>query len=237
MIMGVFFFPMRFQLTFVLTVVFGAAWLRAEETWPFHARDDAFTADALLDLRSLNEKQSGEHGWVKLSADGNSFARGDGAPIRFWAVCADGWELQPDEMDRQCRFLAKMGVNLVRLHFVVASKDAGAGNASAPALRTAASIRSSGSNARAGSSSRCVATPIPTRTGVRGSMGSSLRSIRLAAPSPPRGATPTTFSSGSSMHEQFPTRVRRADRGGSGSAREDQRAATASRSTDRRTTA
>ena len=96
----------------------------AAETWDFVApKDDTFTADALLDLRSLNEKQSGESGFVKLSPDGNSFARGDGQPIRFWAVGADGWMMKPEEMDRQCRWLAKLGVNLVRLHFIVASKD------------------------------------------------------------------------------------------------------------------
>ncbi len=89
------------------------------ETWDFSAKPDPFTADALLDLRSLNEKQSGESGFVKLSADGNSFVTGNGQPIRFWAVGADGYTLQPDEMDRQCRWLAKMGVNLVRLHFNV----------------------------------------------------------------------------------------------------------------------
>ena len=77
----------------------------------------------LLDLRGLNEAQSGAQGFVRKSADGNSFVRGDGAPLRFWAVGADPVNLKPEEMDRQCQWLAKMGVNLVRLHFVVASKD------------------------------------------------------------------------------------------------------------------
>jgi len=94
-----------------------------EQTWAFRQPgDDPFSADALLDLRSLNEKQSGETGFVRLSADGNSFVRGDGQSVRFWAVGADGWTLTPEEMDRQCRWLAKMGVNLVRLHFIVAAK-------------------------------------------------------------------------------------------------------------------
>lgn len=106
-----------------LASIVPAASLRADDTWPFVARDDAFTSDALLDLRSLNEGRSGEHGFIKISADGNSFVRGDGQPIRFWAVGADGWTLKPEEMDRQCRFLAKMGVNLARLHFIIASKD------------------------------------------------------------------------------------------------------------------
>ena len=32
-----------------------------------------------------NEKTAGENGLIKLSADGMSFVRGDGQPIRFWA--------------------------------------------------------------------------------------------------------------------------------------------------------
>jgi hypothetical protein len=97
--------------------------LLAEETWPFRAeKHDPFSPDALLDLRSLNEKQSGEHGFIRRSPDGNSFVRGDGQAIRFWAVGSDGWTLTPEEMGRQCRWLAKMGVNLVRLHFVAAAK-------------------------------------------------------------------------------------------------------------------
>jgi len=93
------------------------------DTWDFTVKPDPFSPDALLDLRSLNEKQSGETGFVRLSADGNSLVRGDGQPIRFWGVGADGATLTPEEMDRQCRWLAKMGVNLVRLHFTVASKE------------------------------------------------------------------------------------------------------------------
>jgi hypothetical protein len=104
------------------TLLLATHLVAAEETWPFAAKPDDFSPDALLDLRALNEKQSGEHGFIKLSADGNSFVRGDGEPIRFWAVGSDGWTLTPEEMDRQCRWLAKMGVNLVRLHFVAAAK-------------------------------------------------------------------------------------------------------------------
>ena len=35
---------------------------------------------------ALNEKTAGEHGFIKLSPDGDSFVRGDGQPMRFWAA-------------------------------------------------------------------------------------------------------------------------------------------------------
>ena len=47
----------------------------------------------MLDLRYLNEKAAGEHGFIRLSPDGNSFVRGDGQPIRFWAASPG---LQPE---------------------------------------------------------------------------------------------------------------------------------------------
>jgi hypothetical protein len=94
-------------------------------TWAFEPKPDPFDDSALLDLRSLNENQSGETGFVTLSEDGNDFARGDGKPIRFWAVGSDLYRKSPEEMDRHCRFLAKLGVNLVRLHATVAATKEG----------------------------------------------------------------------------------------------------------------
>jgi len=114
---------MKLRLTFLALSCILSRPVCAAETWDFRVpQGDPFSADALLDLRALNEKHSGESGFVKLSPDGNSFVRGDGQAIRFWAAGADGWTLKPEEMDRQCRWLAKMGVNLVRLHFIVAAK-------------------------------------------------------------------------------------------------------------------
>ena len=54
-------------------------------TWAFQPARDEFRPDALLDLRSLNEKQAGESGFVKVDADGD-FVLGNGKPVRFWAV-------------------------------------------------------------------------------------------------------------------------------------------------------
>jgi hypothetical protein len=87
------------------------------QTWPFHPERDTFRKDALLDLRYLNEKEAGEHGFIRLSPDRNSFVRGDGAPIRFWALTTGvQHERSPEDLAHHARFLAKRGVNLVRLH-------------------------------------------------------------------------------------------------------------------------
>ncbi|MCD6351212.1 MAG: hypothetical protein J7M26_03735, partial [Armatimonadetes bacterium] len=77
---------------------------------------DKFTDDALLDLRYLNEKEAGEHGWVRHEGDG--FVLGDGRPVRFWAVNVGPNNVGQDHasIDYLARALAKRGVNLVRYH-------------------------------------------------------------------------------------------------------------------------
>ena len=67
----------------------GAPELNDANSWAFAPIEDAFTDNALLDLRSLNEKVAGENGFLRLSEDGNSFVLGDGTPVRFWAVDSD----------------------------------------------------------------------------------------------------------------------------------------------------
>jgi len=109
----------------VLAVAAAETPLDESNSWAFRLPDDPFTADAILDLRPLNEKQSGESGFVRLSEDGNSFVRGDGQPIRFWIVGTDGHRFQPDEMQTHARWLAKLGVNMVRLHVTVCDKSEG----------------------------------------------------------------------------------------------------------------
>jgi hypothetical protein len=92
-------------------------------TWAFKPRDDKFTDKALLDLRYLNEKTAGQSGFVRRTKDGNGFALGDGAPVRFWAVGSDVYRKNPAEMDKHARFLAKIGVNMVRMHASLYSKS------------------------------------------------------------------------------------------------------------------
>ena len=80
--------------------------------WPSEDTDPFDRPDA-LGLRQLNEETAGEHGWISF-ADGK-LLRGDGQPIRFWGVNvtgADGFARAAE----QAPFLAKRGVNLVRVH-------------------------------------------------------------------------------------------------------------------------
>ncbi len=92
-----------------------AAAAASSEMWSFHPQRDTFRADALLDLRKLNEPTAGQSGFVRLSEDKNGFVRGDGASIRFWSV---NYSFTRDpgmqELSHAARFLAKRGVNLVR---------------------------------------------------------------------------------------------------------------------------
>jgi hypothetical protein len=82
-------------------------------TWAFHAASDEFAPDALLDLRWLNERVSGEHGFVRRSTEGSDFVLGDGRPARFWAVGDSAFD---KDLARHARFLAKRGINMVRFH-------------------------------------------------------------------------------------------------------------------------
>jgi len=93
-------------------------------TWPFLPERDRFRSDALLDLRGLNEKVAGQSGFIRLAPDGESFVLGDGTPARFWGLTTF---VQRDrslaELVQHSRFLAKRGVNMVRLHGSIDPKD------------------------------------------------------------------------------------------------------------------
>ena len=93
--------------------------------WRFEPKKDTFSPDALLDLRSLNEEFAGEHGFIKQSADGGDFVRGDGEPIRFWAVNSYVWRDKTGSLPEHARFLAKRGVNMVRYHSSIVDAKGG----------------------------------------------------------------------------------------------------------------
>jgi hypothetical protein len=84
--------------------------------WPFNPSKDDFSPDALLDLRSLNEKVAGESGFVTRSKDGSDFVLGNGKPARFWALNDNAQCNAGVDLDRHARFIAKRGVNMVRFH-------------------------------------------------------------------------------------------------------------------------
>ncbi len=89
-----------------------------EGWWAFEPQTDAFVQEkgqqALLDLRSLNEVEAGISG--TLRAEGDHFVLGNGKPVRFWSVNTNVPELGHAELDYFAARLAKVGVNLVRIH-------------------------------------------------------------------------------------------------------------------------
>ena len=99
----------------------------AQETYAFRPGTDDLGDDALLDLRDLNEDEAGQGGFVKLSDDGNSFVRGDGEPIRFWAVNDYEFrDLDLEQLTEHAEFLAKRGVNMARWHGDLPDRGEGA---------------------------------------------------------------------------------------------------------------
>jgi hypothetical protein len=100
------------------------------EWWVFRPASDSFSASALFDLRQLNEKTAGEHGFIAVSADGNGFVRGDGQSIRFWGGTSGAARIALAKHDQRpliqhARFLAKRGVNVVRIFGYVWPKKEG----------------------------------------------------------------------------------------------------------------
>ncbi len=107
------------QILFLFNfLLFSTACRSQEKSWNFEYPGDAFTENALLDLRYLNEDYAGEHGFIGLSDDGESFVRGDGKSIRFWPVNGGSatQSMSDDELAWHARFLAKQGVNMNRWH-------------------------------------------------------------------------------------------------------------------------
>lgn len=82
---------------------------------PFAPPQDPFK-DSPIDLRGLNEKVAGEGGFI--GTRGSQFIHGEsGEPVRFWAVNGPPGDMKdPQALRRTARFLAKYGVNLVRVH-------------------------------------------------------------------------------------------------------------------------
>jgi len=90
-------------------------------TWAFPAGPDNFKDDALLDLHSLNESEAGKSGFVKVDANG-AFVLGDGKPARFWAINSS---FKQQDMATHAKFMAKRGVNLVRIFFAINNAKGG----------------------------------------------------------------------------------------------------------------
>ena len=98
----------------------------AAPTWPFLPHQNSAGTTPLLNLRSLNEKVAGEHGFIRVAPDGRGFVRGDGRPIRFWAVGSFAGNLKGFAATQHAaRFLARYGVNMARFHCTLAPTHPG----------------------------------------------------------------------------------------------------------------
>ena len=94
----------------------------AESSWDFPIVNDQMSPEALLDLSWLNEDVAGQSGPIMLSPDRTSFVKGNGDPIRFWAVNTGVASENIADIRSHARFLAKRGVNMVRYHGQVPTK-------------------------------------------------------------------------------------------------------------------
>ncbi len=83
--------------------------------WPFDPERDSFRDGSVTDLRFLNEKVAGEHGFIRVS-HGNFELGESGTAVRFWAVNGPPHDLKGEELKQCARLLARHGVNLVRIH-------------------------------------------------------------------------------------------------------------------------
>lgn len=110
---------MGMHLQLCLLVLLGLGSLRSPAVenpgWlPFDPPTDPF-GESAMDLRFLNEKVAGEHGFI-AAKDGHFAPADGGRALRFWAVNGPPHDLTGEALRQCARRLAKYGVNLVRVH-------------------------------------------------------------------------------------------------------------------------
>jgi hypothetical protein len=107
-----------FRLLIGAFLTFVAIRTNAEESkgwFGFEPKVDPFNSDSAIDLRFLNEKFAGEHGFIGV-ANGQFIHTVNREALRFWAVNGPPHELIGGDLARCARMLAKYGVNMVRVH-------------------------------------------------------------------------------------------------------------------------
>ena len=108
-------------LCYVVGFSFAVSAADEAEWFAFNPPSDPFTESA-IDLRWLNEKFAGEHGWI--AARGDEFVHpANQQPVRFWAVNGPPGNLNGDALKQCARRLAKYGVNLTRMHGAMFDKN------------------------------------------------------------------------------------------------------------------
>jgi hypothetical protein len=105
--------------TFSVSLLFSQ---EKSETWDFIYPKESNNKACALNLRYLNEKLAGDHSFIKLSKDCNSFVRGDEEPIRFWPVNISTSGASDSIIRSQAKFLAQNGVNMFRYHAAINPK-------------------------------------------------------------------------------------------------------------------
>lgn len=85
------------------------------EWFAFAPAPDAFRPGSVIDLRRLNEKFAGEHGFIGVR-EGEFIHGTTGEALRFWGVNGPPHELTGPDLQHAARMLSKYGVNLARLH-------------------------------------------------------------------------------------------------------------------------
>lgn len=79
---------------------------------------DNYNKKAIIDFTDELDKPAGKHGFIKISQKDKSLIFEDGTPAGFWGINLVGGDvfLNHDETDKMVKRLAKLGVNIVRLH-------------------------------------------------------------------------------------------------------------------------
>lgn len=88
---------------------------RAQSDWFAFEPAPEMAATAPMNLRSLNEAQAGDGGFISTMGDRFIHANSK-KPVRFWAVNGPRHELTGEALRHSARMLASYGVNLVRVH-------------------------------------------------------------------------------------------------------------------------